>query len=121
LFNTCAFATNTVLGTFGNAGRNIIRGPGFQNWDLSIFKNIPISERYRFEFRAELFNIWNHVNPQPFPSKFLFDNPTTDHSIDLPPGESGCPVDNLNANCSWGFAQSARDPRLVQLALKFFF
>jgi hypothetical protein len=51
----------------------------------------------------------------------LFDNPTTDHSIDLDPGQNGCPVDNLNANCSWGFAQSARDPRLIQLALKFFF
>ncbi|MBZ5652607.1 MAG: TonB-dependent receptor [Acidobacteriia bacterium] len=121
IFNTCAFETNTVAGTFGNAGRNIIRGPGFQNWDLSIFKNFPLSERYHFEFRAELFNIWNHVNPQPFPGKFLFDDPTTDHDRDLAPGESGCPIDNLNANCSWGFAQSARDPRLVQLALKFFF
>ena len=121
IFNTCAFETNTVLGTFGNAGRNIIRGPGFQNWDLSIFKNIPITERYRLEFRAEFFNIWNHVNPQPFPGKFLFDNPTTDHDIDLAPGESGCPIDNLNRNCSWGFAQSAKDPRFVQLALKFFF
>jgi hypothetical protein len=121
IFNTCAFETNTVFGSFGDAGRNIIRGPGFQNWDLSIFKNFPVSERYRFEFRVEFFNIWNHVNPQPFPGKFLFDNPTTDHDRDLNPGESGCPVDNLNANCSWGFAQSARDPRLVQLALKFFF
>src|SRR5262249_28861741 len=42
LFNTCAFATNKVPGTFGNAGRNIIRGPGFQNWDLSIFKTFPV-------------------------------------------------------------------------------
>lgn len=121
LFNTCAFATNTVLGTFGNAGRNIIRGPGFQNWDLSFFKAFPINDRYRFEFRAELFNIWNHVNPQLFPSKFLFDNPSTDHGQDLPAGQSGCPIDNLNSNCSWGFAQSARDPRLIQLALKFYF
>jgi hypothetical protein len=121
VFNTCAFVTNTVLGTFGNAGRNVIRGPGFQNWDVSIFKNFPLNERYRFEVRAEFFNVWNHVNPQPFPGKFLFDNPTTDHDIDLAPGESGCPIDNLNRNCSWGFAQSARDPRLVQLALKFFF
>lgn len=121
MFNTCAFETNTVLGTFGNAGRNLIRGPGFQNWDISIFKNIPLGERYRFEFRAEFFNIWNHVNPQLFPGKFLFDNPATDHDRDLLPGESGCPIDNLNANCSWGFAQSARDPRLVQFALKFFF
>jgi len=121
LFNTCAFATNTVLGTFGNAGRNIIRGPGFQNWDFSIFKNIPINERYRFEFRAEFFNIWNHVNPDLFPAKFLFDNPATDHDIDLPPGENGCPIDNHNANCSWGFPQSAKDPRLIQFALKFYF
>lgn len=121
VFNTCAFETNTVFGTFGNAGRNIIRGPGYQNWDVSIFKSFPLTERYRFEFRAELFNIWNHVNPQPFPGKFLFDNPTTDHDIDLAPGDSGCPIDNLNRNCSWGFAQSARDPRLIQLAVKFFF
>ena len=121
LFNTCAFATNTVLGTFGNAGRNIIRGPGFQNWDLSLFKTFPLNERERFEFRAEFFNVWNHLNPELFPSKFLFDNPSTDHGLDLPPGLSGCPVDNRNSNCSWGFPQSARDPRFIQLALKFYF
>ncbi len=121
LFNTCAFVTNTVLGTFGDSGRNIIRGPGFQNWDMSFFKAFPLSERYRFEFRAELFNIWNHVNPQLVPSKFLFDSPATDHGGDVPAGENGCPIDNQNENCSWGFAQSARDPRLVQLAIKFFF
>ena len=121
LFNTCAFATNTVLGTFGNAGRNIIRGPGFQNWDLSFFKNFPINERYRFEFRAEFFNVWNHLNPNLYPSKFLFDNPSADHGLDLAPGQSGCPIDNLNSNCAWGFPQSARDPRFIQLALKFYF
>jgi Carboxypeptidase regulatory-like domain/TonB dependent receptor len=121
LFNTCAFATNTVLGSYGNAGRNIIRGPGFQNWDLSLFKTFPLNERERFEFRAEFFNVWNHLNPELFPSKFLFDNPSTDHGLDLPSGVSGCPVDNRNSNCSWGFPQSARDPRLIQLALKFYF
>ncbi len=121
LFNTCAFATNTVLGSYGNAGRNIIRGPGFQNWDLSLFKSFSLNERERFEFRAEFFNVWNHMNPELFPAKFLFDNPSTDHGLDLPAGVSGCPVDNRNSNCSWGFPQSARDPRLVQLALKFYF
>lgn len=121
VFNTCAFVTNAVLGTFGNAGRNIIRGPGFQNWDISFLKNFPIGERYRFEFHADFFNIWNHVNPQLFPSKFLFDNPSTDHGLDLAPGESGCPIDNNNENCAWGFPQSARDPRFVQFALKFYF
>jgi len=121
LFNTCAFATNTVLGSYGNAGRNIVRGPGFQNWDLSLFKTFPLNERERFEFRAEFFNVWNHLNPELFPAKFLFDNPSTDHGLDLPPGVSGCPVDNRNSNCSWGFPQSARDPRLIQFALKFYF
>ena len=121
LFNTCAFATNTVLGTFGDAGRNIIRGPGFQNWDLSLFKTFPLNERYSFEFRAEFFNVWNHLNPQLVPGRFMFDSPATDHGLDLSPGQSGCPVDNLNSNCSWGFPQSARDPRFIQLALKFYF
>jgi hypothetical protein len=121
LFNTCAFATNTVLGTFGDSGRNIIRGPGYQNWDISILKNFPIGERYRLEFHADFFNAWNHVNPQLFPSKFLFDNPSTDHGQDVPAGSNGCPVDNQNENCAWGFAQSARDPRFIQFALKFYF
>ena len=121
LFNTCAFTTNKVFGAFGNAGRNIIRGPGFQNWDLSLFKTFPFNERYSFEFRAEFFNVWNHLNPLLVPGKFLFDSPATDHGLDLNPGESGCPVDNLNSNCAWGFPQSARDPRFVQLALKFYF
>jgi len=121
VFNTCAFATNTVFGVFGNAGRNIIRGPGYQNWDLSIFKNFPVNEKYRFEFRAEFFNVWNHVNPQLFPQQFNFDNPATDHGLDVAAGTNGCPIDNRNQNCSWGFAQSARDPRFIQFAMKFYF
>jgi Carboxypeptidase regulatory-like domain/TonB dependent receptor len=121
LFNTCAFATNTTPGVFGDSGRNVIRGPGFQNWDLSFFKNFPIREEMRFEFRAEFFNIWNHVNPQLYPGTFAFNNPATEHGLDVAPGTSGCPIDNLNQDCAWGFAQSARDPRFVQFALKFYF
>jgi hypothetical protein len=121
VFNTCAFATNTVFGSFGNAGRNIIRGPGYQNWDLSIFKNFPLNERYRFEFRAEFFNVWNHVNPQLYPAQFNFDNPSTDHGQDVPAGTNGCAIDNRNSNCAWGFVQSARDPRFIQFAMKFYF
>ena len=60
---------NTIPFTFGNAGRNIVRGPGFQNWDFSIFKMFPVREQMRFEFRAEFFNIWNHVNPLFEPSR----------------------------------------------------
>ena len=63
VINTCAFADNTTFFTFGNAGRNIVRGPGLQNWDFSVFKLFPIREQMHLEFRAEFFNIWNHVNP----------------------------------------------------------
>ena len=45
---------------FGNAGRNILYGPGRWNWDMSLFKNFVIRDQMRFELRAEGFNIFNH-------------------------------------------------------------
>ncbi|MCB9386054.1 MAG: TonB-dependent receptor [Bryobacterales bacterium] len=45
--------------TFGNAGRNILRGPGRVNVDFSLFKDIAISERFNLQYRAEMFNIFN--------------------------------------------------------------
>ena len=104
LFNTCAFATNTIDGSFGNAGRNIILGPGFQNWDISLFKTFPVSESKRLEFRAEFFNAFNHVNLQ-------FSNPN--NIAENIATENGSP--------GFGFAQAARDPRFIQFALKFYF
>jgi hypothetical protein len=105
-FNTCAFASNTVVGTFGNAGRNIVRGPGYQIWDLSIFKTFPVREQMRFEFRAELFNVWNHVNP-----------------LTGPTGQDGqvAPVSVELGQPQFGFVQAARDPRFIQFALKVYF
>ena len=44
---------------FGNAGRNILFGPGRVNFDMSVFKHFPITERVRLELRGEAFNIWN--------------------------------------------------------------
>ncbi len=104
LFNTCAFASNTVLGTFGDAGRNIIQGPGFQNWDISLFKTFPLNERERFEFRAEFFNAFNHLNPE-------FANPNNIQEN----------IATENGSAGFGFAQAARDPRFIQFALKFYF
>jgi len=52
----------------GNAGRNILVGPGLTSLDFSLFKNIPIrriSERFNVQFRAEIFNILNHANFAP--------------------------------------------------------
>jgi len=105
LFNTCAFVDNTIFFTFGDAGRNIVRGPGLQNWDFSIFKMFPVREQMRFEFRSEFFNIWNHVNPLLGPAGAVSEEPQA--------VEFGTP--------QFGHAIAARDPRFVQFALKFYF
>jgi hypothetical protein len=56
-----------AAGTFGNLSRGAFRGPGFWNLDMSLFKRIAVSEKLNLQFRAEAFNILNHVN---------FNNPT---------------------------------------------
>ncbi len=105
LFNTCAFEDNTDLGTHGNAGRNIIEGPGYKTWDTAFVKQFPINEQRRFEFRAEFFNVLNHVN-------YLFGQfgAISAEPTPLELGQSG-----------FGFPLSARAPRQIQFALKFYF
>jgi hypothetical protein len=53
-----AWATPTVF-TFGNGGRNILRGPGRINTDFSIFKNFTFGEQWKLQFRTEVFNLFN--------------------------------------------------------------
>jgi hypothetical protein len=60
-FNTAAF-TAPPFGFYGNAAINSIRGPGFNNWDMGFFKNFAFKESLRLQFRAEMFNTWNHTN-----------------------------------------------------------
>lgn len=61
-FNPLAFA-RPGTGRFGNLARNAgVTGPGFNNFDFSILKTIPIKERFKLEFRTEFFNIFNHPN-----------------------------------------------------------
>jgi Carboxypeptidase regulatory-like domain/TonB dependent receptor len=105
LFNICAFAADTTYFTFGDAGRNIVRGPGLQDWDFSIFKLFPIREAMHMEFRAEFFNVWNHVNPLLGPPGAISEEPFA--------VEYGTP--------QFGQAQAARDPRFIQFAMKFYF
>ena len=57
-FDTTAFAPNAVF-TFGNAGRNLLSGPGITNLDFAIYKSIKITERIGLQFRAEAFNSTN--------------------------------------------------------------
>ena len=55
--------TAPAKGTFNTQRvRNLIYMPGFQNWNMGLFKRIPVNERVNFQFRAEAFNIWNHPN-----------------------------------------------------------
>ena len=83
------------LFTHGNMGRNMIRGPGINNWDLSIMKNISIGENNSLQFRGEFFNAFNHV-------QFL------------------SPNSNAHSR-TFGQVTSDRGPRVIQLALKMYF
>ncbi len=94
-FNLQAFQPVTQPGQFGNAGRNIVQGPGLVEWDFSLFKDFPIKESKTLQFRVECFNLLNHPN-------------------------FGLPVNDINSP-SFGQIQSARAPRLIQLALKLLF
>jgi len=60
-FDASAFALPAQF-TFGNASRNLLRGPGFVSTDLSFMKTLPIGGGARFQFRAEMYNIFNNVN-----------------------------------------------------------
>jgi hypothetical protein len=49
-------------GTFGNAGRNILRGPGLLNFDARVSRQFKLNERFALQFRSELFNLLNRAN-----------------------------------------------------------
>jgi len=51
--------------TFGNMGRNALRGPGFVNWDASVSKVFKFNERFSLQLRGEIFNVANHANFAP--------------------------------------------------------
>jgi hypothetical protein len=86
------------LGSFNNGTqRTICCGPGLVDFDFSVHKKIPLSETRYVQFRAEIFNVFNHTN---------YSNP------------DGHYQDGLSG---FGLITSAGDPRLLQFALKFFF
>jgi hypothetical protein len=94
-FNTNAFA-RPAAGFFGNAGRGVITGPGLINFDMAFYKDFPISERFgKIEFRAELFNIFNHANFNAISTSF--------------------------GSGSFGQVVGAADPRVIEFALRYEF
>jgi Carboxypeptidase regulatory-like domain/TonB dependent receptor-like, beta-barrel len=101
--NCVAFsaAPGTCQNLLGNAGRNNAIGPGFQDFDFSLFKNNYIKESFNVQFRAEFFNIFNHPNfASPIDNSILFD-------------QSGAPIPGAGL-----IDATTNDSREIQLALK---
>jgi Carboxypeptidase regulatory-like domain/TonB-dependent Receptor Plug Domain len=91
--NTAAFTL--AVGQFGTAGRGTCTGPGLNNWDFSAIKNTKISERFNLQFRAEFFNVFNHVS---------FDS-----------------FDSGVEDSTFGILNGDHDPRIIQFGLKLYF
>jgi hypothetical protein len=93
-FNTSAFAA-PAAGYFGNAGNGIIRGPGLVNFDMALFKDFMLTEHHKIQFRADLFNVFNHTN---------FRN-----------------VDTTFGDGAFGQVTSAADPRIAEVSVRYEF
>jgi hypothetical protein len=93
-FNTSVYTAN-ALGTFGNAGRNTLRGPGSRNVDLGLHKTFATGNGTRVQVRVEAFNAFNWVN---------LGNPNTSQN-----------------SANFGRITAAGSPRVMQGALRFFF
>ena len=107
-FNPNAFLV-PAFGTFGNLGRGAFNGPGLAEVDLSVLKNIAVSERINLQFRAEFFNLLNRTN-YASPNQTVFTNS----------GTAAAPV--YTANPSAGLISSlATTPRQIQFGLKLTF
>jgi hypothetical protein len=96
-FNPAQFSEN-ALGTPGTAKRRFFYGPGMDNYDMALLKNVRLTESKSLQFRLEAFNIFNHAQ--------FFGPQSVDGNID---------------SSTFGDVISAAAPRLVQLGAKFFF
>ncbi|BDC48755.1 hypothetical protein F183_A10710 [Bryobacterales bacterium F-183] len=94
-FNTGAFAVPAPF-TFGNAGRNIVRGPGFASTDVSLLRRFRLTDRVSLQMEGQIFNVFNRTNFN-LPERFV-DEPT-----------------------SFGRIFSARAPRQTQLTARIVF
>ncbi|MEP6819909.1 MAG: carboxypeptidase regulatory-like domain-containing protein [bacterium] len=106
--NPAAFSLPEV-GKFGSLGRGSVRGPDIKNFDLSVVKNWKIRDRYRLQFRAEMFNAFNHPNFNGVDANLSLDNVAGDENFGKP----------LNPN--FGRITGTRGTREIQFGLKFNF
>ncbi len=110
-FNVDAFAEPTALTpgqtsyaptwlNYGNMPRLAVRGPGTNNWNTSLFKNFVIKERLKFQFRAESYNTFNHTQFSSVNTGLTFN------------------AARQNTNAFTGQISAARNPRVMQFALR---
>lgn len=102
-FNTAALALPAV-GTLGNADRTLFRGPGTENWDLSLIKNVTLYERLHFQLRVATFNTFNHTQ---------FTSVNTAATFNVATG--------AQTNTKLGTFTAANDPRQMQLGISLVF
>jgi len=88
---------------YGNAPVMPVRGPGVSNFNTSMFKNFVVKERLRFQFRAESYNTFNHTQYSGMNTSITFN------------------AAGVNTNAAAGQITSARDPRVMQMALRLMF
>ncbi|MDQ6699449.1 MAG: carboxypeptidase regulatory-like domain-containing protein [Acidobacteriota bacterium] len=101
-FNTSAFA-QPAAGTFGNAARSVIRGPGIDNWDLTAYKNFSFRDRVRTQLRGEFYNAFNHTQWSSLDTTARFDGT------------------GRQVNTQFGQVTATRPGRRIQLALRILF
>ncbi len=115
-FNPSVFSI-PPLGTFGTAGRSILRAPGQYQGDIAFVKDTPIKERATIQYRLEIFNVFSGWHSgRLFPNNRVISSP-----VPCTPGPSG--------NCAFGSivgfnglgALNLFNPRILQMALKFIF
>jgi hypothetical protein len=137
-FNPSAFRLPVQLGVLGNEGVGPIHGPPTNNADLAIYKNFKVTEKTQLQFRFETFNTFNHTqffstginNSYQVAGLTILQDPTKPFDAVTNPGTNhftGCnplpghTFPDCNINTAFGLPQRSRDPRELQLALKFIF
>jgi hypothetical protein len=99
-FNAAAFA-EPAIGTLGNAGSNIMRGPGYINWDMTLSRRIPLGRESRsLQIKMETFNVFNHTQFTGVNSGFIFN------------------AQGVNTNANIGALTGERGPRVIALELR---
>jgi Carboxypeptidase regulatory-like domain len=105
--NAAAFAPN-ALGTFGNLGRNAVRGPGTVNFDAALSRSFKMTERYTLQARVDAFNVFNLVN---FVGAISPAGTVTAYTT----------LSTNQSSSTFGRVQAAFDPRILQFSVKLYF